>query len=92
MRDKKGRFVKGHSFTKEMLEKNRQTHLGKPSGMKGKHQTEEAKEKNRVAHLGKTAWNKGLKGFNAGVNHPFYGKKRPEVSGEKSNFWIDGRI
>lgn len=35
-------------------------------------------------------WNKGVKGFLAGEKHWTYGKKRPEISGNKCHFWKGG--
>ncbi len=35
-------------------------------------------------------WNKGLKGYNAGAEHWLYGKKRPEMTGEKHFNWKGG--
>lgn len=35
---------------------------------------------------GQIPWNKGLKGWDAGERHPFYGKKRTEVSRTKQSF------
>ena len=39
---------------------------------------------------GRKPWNKGLKGFNAGANHYFFGKKRPEITGENCHLWKGG--
>ena len=44
---------KGRNHTKEAKEKNRQAHLGKPSGRKGSKASPEAIEKNRQKQLGK---------------------------------------
>lgn len=44
---------KGRRHTEEAKEKNRQAHLGKPSGRKGAKASPEAIEKNRLGHLGK---------------------------------------
>jgi len=52
---------------------------------KGKKETRiEVIEKLRKAHLGKVAWNKGLKGYNAGEEHPLYGKYHTEEAKEKN--------
>lgn len=36
------------------------------------------------------AWNKGLKGYKSGSSHPFWGRKRPEMSGENNPNWKGG--
>lgn len=60
-RDKRGRFMKGHKHTKEVLEKNRLTHLSKSTWNKGL--TKETSESvRRISELKK------------GKNNPMYGK------------------
>lgn len=51
---------KNKIFSEESKEKNRQKHLGKPSGMKGKKQSEEIKQKISNSLMGQKAWNKGI--------------------------------
>ena len=84
-----GSFKKGHPVPEEIRQKVSERSKGN-TYRRGKQHTEEAKEKNRIAHLGRPAWNKGLKGFRAGEKHHFYGKKRPEISGEKAPNWKGG--
>jgi hypothetical protein len=65
-------------FSKEVLEKNRQAHLGKPSGMKGKHQSKEAKIKIGLFHKGKKRTIESRK------------KQGESIKGEKSYLWKGG--
>lgn len=50
--------------------------------------SEETRRKMSMALKGRIAWNKGLKGFNKGV---LLGRKRPDMTGEKSHWWIKDR-
>ena len=69
MRDKKGRFIKGHEVLPQWREKASIVSKGN-TYRKGSIHTEEAKEKNRSAHLGIIAWNKGKTCLNQrGKNH-----------------------
>lgn len=66
-RDSRGRFIKGHKPTPEMIEKDRLYHLGK------KH-TKATKEKISKNRKGKRAWNKGIPSFKTrGEKHPLWG-------------------
>lgn len=60
MRNEKGQFVKGHSFTQEMLKKMSDAKSGKPSPTKGKKLSEETIAKMKVSLKGRSAWNKGI--------------------------------
>lgn len=74
MRNKKGKFIKGHIVPKKMRIKISLSKKGQTPWMKGKKHTKESNEKNRLSHLGKkpndalkkwrddggTPWNKGL--------------------------------
>lgn len=44
------------------------------------------------ATRGGGSWNKGLKGYNAGINHWTYGKKRLEIRSEKHWNWKGNNV
>lgn len=49
-------------------------------------------DKELAKHFGDyKVWNKGKKGYKAGAEHWCYGKKRPEMTGEKHFNWKGGR-
>lgn len=50
---------------------------GKNNPFYGRNHTPEAIKKISQSRMGKTSWNKGLKGYGAGKNHPM---KRPEIA------------
>lgn len=52
-RDSRGRFVKGHKPTPEMIEKEKISHLGKTH-------SEQTKKKISKSKKGQTTWNKGI--------------------------------
>jgi hypothetical protein len=54
-----GKASKGRTHTDASKQKNRESHLGKPSPMTGKTHTADARQKNREAHLGKPSGFKG---------------------------------
>jgi len=85
-----GSFRVGHKLSEKSLEKLKNSLKGRISPRKGVKLTEETKRKISENLRGHIPWNRGLKGYMAGEKHPFYGKKRPEVSGEKSNLWKGG--
>ena len=51
--------------------------LGSCNPFWGKKHTNTVKNKIRLSRIGKSSWNKGLKGYGAGKNHPM---KRPEIA------------
>lgn len=40
---------------------------------------------------GHTAWNKGLIGYRSGENHHFFGKRRPDMTGNNNPMWKGGK-
>lgn len=83
----KGKKASLEARKKMSLFRKGKPRIGNPQNWR---HSEETKEKLSLSHKGQIAWNKDLKGYNAGEKHPFYGKKRPEITGEKNNKWKGG--
>ena len=68
MRDKNGRFIKGHKVKKEWVEKTKEANTGRESQRKGttleeeygKEKADEIKKKMSERAKGRAGWNKGL--------------------------------
>lgn len=73
-----GSTMRGKKHTEKAKEKNRQAHLGKPSGNKGKHQSIEARIKIGLFHRGKKRTLESRR------------KQGNSIRGEKSYLWKGG--
>jgi group I intron endonuclease len=88
---KKSQARMGMKFSKEHIEKLRLAKLGTHYTM-----SEQTKQKigkaNSIALLNHVPWNKGMRGFNSGLNHPMYGKHHKDESKIKMRLAKLGRL
>ena len=63
MRDKKGRFVKGHNVPKDWKIRFRKARRGKPNPKNRYPRTERQLEVLRTVNIGREPWNKGIGSF-----------------------------